>query len=289
MPIFKTFMQVEHFLKAVQPALEADEAANNLMYGLALQISRAPERFRPYPFFGVVRVGFEVLAAAIMTPPHNLVVFSTPGNNTRDVFVLIARSLRDADWPVPGVLGPNEAALAFAQGWREITKEAFELKIHERVYELREVIPPPKPSGGMRLAQMDELELAAQWLVQFHQEAMPDDGVTLEEARETLSHKIADELIYVWDDGQPVAMAGQTRPTPNGCCIGPVYTPPDFRRKGYASALTAALSQRLLDSGKKFTALFTDLANPTSNSIYQRIGYRPVCDFDSYAFLPAQR
>lgn len=288
MPIFKTFMHADHFLKAAQPALEADEAANNLMYGLALQISRAPEHFRPHPFFGVVRVGLEVLAAAMMTPPHNLIIFSTPGNNTRDVFVLIARSLRDADWPVPGVLGPNEAALAFAQGWREVAKEEFVLKIHERVYELREVIPPPQPPGGMRLAQLEELELALQWQMQFHQEAMPDDGLTLEEARDTLRQKIADQSIFFWDDGQPVAMAGQTRPTPNGCCIGPVYTPPEFRRKGYASALTAGLSQRLLDLGKKFTALFTDLANPTSNSIYQRIGYRPICDFDCYQFSAAK-
>jgi predicted GNAT family acetyltransferase len=69
--------------------------------------------------------------------------------------------------------------------------------------------------------------------------------------------------------------------------IGPVYTPPALRKRGYASALTAALSQELLDSGRKFCFLFTDLANPTSNRIYQQIGYQAVCDVDEYRFVVA--
>ncbi len=124
----------------------------------------------------------------------------------------------------------------------------------------------------------------AAWLYQFHREATTGDHSTLEELRYEAQLKIQDRHFFLWDDGEPVALAGKTRPTPNGCCIGPVYTPLEFRRKGYATALTAALSQLLLDEGKQFTALFTDLANPTSNSIYQKIGYRPVCDLDEYRF-----
>jgi hypothetical protein len=88
----------------------------------------------------------------------------------------------------------------------------------------------------------------------------------------------------IWDDGQAVSMAGFGGRTPNGIRIGPVYTPPELRGRGYASALTAALTQRLLDEGRQFCFLFTDLANPTSNSIYQRIGYRPVSDVDLWRF-----
>ncbi len=79
-------------------------------------------------------------------------------------------------------------------------------------------------------------------------------------------------------------MAGKSRPTAHGISVGPVYTPPSLRGRGYATALVAELSQHLLDSGYQFTTLFTDLANPTSNSIYQKIGYQPVCDFTEYAF-----
>ena len=88
-----------------------------------------------------------------------------------------------------------------------------------------------------------------------------------------------------WEDGgAAVSMAGFGGRTPNGVRIGPVYTPPELRGRGYASALTAALTQRLLDGGLRFCFLFTDLANPTSNSIYQRIGYEPVSDFDFWSF-----
>jgi predicted GNAT family acetyltransferase len=79
-------------------------------------------------------------------------------------------------------------------------------------------------------------------------------------------------------------LAGAARPTVNGIAIGPVYTPPQFRGKGYASSLVAKLSQHLLDQGRTFCTLFTDLANPTSNRIYQNIGYRPVCDYTVYRF-----
>src|SRR5436189_143738 len=100
-----------------------------------------------------------------------------------------------------------------------------------------------------------------------HREEDPDGGIVL------------------WEDGGAVvSMAGFGGRTPSGTRIGPVYTPPDLRGRGYASALTAALTQRLLDGGLRFCFLFTDLANPTSNSIYQRIGYEPVSDVGLWSF-----
>jgi uncharacterized protein len=80
-------------------------------------------------------------------------------------------------------------------------------------------------------------------------------------------------------------MAASTRPTRNGITVNNVYTPPHQRKKGYASACVAALSQKQLDSGYKYCCLFTDLANPTSNQIYMDIGYQPVCDFGEHKFL----
>ena len=100
-----------------------------------------------------------------------------------------------------------------------------------------------------------------------------------------MATKIADRLLYLWDvGGVPVSLAGGTRPGVHCISVGPVYTPPEHRCRGYASACVAALSQHLLDAGWEFCTLFTDLANPTSNSIYQKIGYRPVCDFNEYLF-----
>ena len=89
---------------------------------------------------------------------------------------------------------------------------------------------------------------------------------------------------YLWDSEIPVSIACSTRSTPNGVGINMVYTPPEHRKKGYASACVAALSQKLLDKGYKFCFLFTDLSNPTSNKIYQDIGYQPVADWNNYSF-----
>ncbi|MBA3236059.1 MAG: GNAT family N-acetyltransferase, partial [Chloroflexi bacterium] len=93
-----------------------------------------------------------------------------------------------------------------------------------------------------------------------------------------------DRTLHLWVDGEPVSLCGVGGPTPNGIRIGPVYTPPAIRGRGYASALVAAVSQAEIDAGKRFCFLFTDLANPTSNHIYQTIGYEPVRDVDAYVF-----
>ena len=91
----------------------------------------------------------------------------------------------------------------------------------------------------------------------------------------------------LWEDeGRPVSVVGWGGSTPNGARIGPVYTPPELRRRGYASALTAWVSAERLAAGRSFCVLYTDLDNPTSNRIYTEIGYEPVCDSFDYAFEP---
>ena len=99
-----------------------------------------------------------------------------------------------------------------------------------------------------------------------------------------LRERIEARSRFVWDDGGPVCMLGCGRQTRNGISIAPVYTPPEKRARGYATAATAALSQQLLDEGRSFCALFADLDNPISTGMYQRIGYRRLGDFAEYEF-----
>lgn len=282
--ILKTFQNASDFLREAQPTLEAHEAANSLMYGIALRLQRRPDSIKTLPYLAVVRRKKDLQAAALMTPPHNLVVFCDDPDYAAEAFELVAGNLIQDQWEVPGVLGPSQAALAFAQIWQQLSGEAHTLTTRERVFELRRVIPPPQPPGGMRPAIPAEEELVARWLYDFWAEAIPHERNTREDAAEIARYHIAGGDFFVWEDGQPVALAGRTRPLPHSWSVGPVYTPLEMRGKGYATALTAALSQFLLDSGAQFTTLFTDLSNPTSNSIYQKIGYRPVCDFDLYTF-----
>ena len=150
-------------------------------------------------------------------------------------------------------------------------------------------MPPARPApGSWRLAEPRDRELVARWLTAFGEEATPGQPTPAEPIA-LADRWIAREYrtLYLWEVGrQVVCMVGAGAETPNGVRVGPVYTPPAQRGRGYATTLTAAVTQDQLDRGRRFVTLFTDLANPTSNRIYQAIGYRPVRDVHVVAFEP---
>jgi predicted GNAT family acetyltransferase len=155
----------------------------------------------------------------------------------------------------------------------------------QRIFRAERVFAPEGVPGRMRRAEADNRALLVSWVAAFQDEAM--SGQFHRPAEAAVDDYLArgdDGGMYIWDDGSPVSMAGCGGPAPNGIRIGPVYTPPARRGRGYASALTAELTSLLLSSGRRFCFLFTDLANPTSNRIYQRIGYEPVTNVVEYRF-----
>ena len=144
----------------------------------------------------------------------------------------------------------------------------------------------------MRLADTGDRTLALDWMTAFTEEALhgADDPGRIERSVDARLEPGGAGGICLWETaGRAVSLAGFGGPTPNGLRIGPVYTPPEHRGHGYGSAVTAAASQIALDRGKRFCFLYTDLANPTSNAIYMRIGYRPVCDSREIAFVRRAR
>jgi predicted GNAT family acetyltransferase len=164
--------------------------------------------------------------------------------------------------------------------------------MRQGVYELERVEPLPAVPGCARVATAEDLELAVRWATAFGEEVHHEGGPGRERAAKNVHHRLSSPTagILLWEDGdEPVSFAGWGGPTPNGIRIGPVYTPPEARGHGYATALTAELSQRLLDGslfggGRRFCFLHTDLANPTSNAIYERIGYRRVAESAEIVF-----
>jgi predicted GNAT family acetyltransferase len=278
--ILTRYETADAFLARAQAMLEQQEAANNLILGISIRLRENPERIRTPPYLASVEDASGLAAAAIMTPPWRLILYSEHGGDPVPLRPILEDLVANG-WLVPGVVGPSAPAKAFAVAWSAATGHPHRVSRHERVYELRAVSHPENASGKLRAAVAADLDLVSGWIRGFQQDI---GGRILEDARETAELRIADRDIFLWDDGGPVSMAGRTRHSTNGIAVGPVYTPPRFRRRGYATACVAALSQRLLDAGWQFCALFTDLANPTSNSIYQKIGYRPVCDFDEYDF-----
>lgn len=270
------------FLERTQTRLLADEAANSLMLGICFRLRAHPEQIETLPYLATIENEQGLVMAATMTPPHNLLVYRDRPDLSQAP-EMIAHNLLREGWNVPGVFGPVEVASEFAAIWAQVSGHAHRAGQHQRVFILTEVIPPRPTPGRLRLAVEGDLNLATEWVLGFNEEI---HGVgDVEEAKATARRKIADREFYFWEvDGIPASLAGKTRPTVKGIAVAPVYTPPQFRRRGYATACVAALSQLLLDEGWQFCSLFTDLANPTSNHIYQSIGYRPMCDFDEYVF-----
>jgi len=279
-----TYRNANDFVLSTRPTLEKNEVANSLILGIALRLVNDPEIIRAAPYLATIEDEHGLLAAACMTPPYNIVLYS---NNTNDdePFALLIQNLLDNNWFVPGAVGPGQVAENFAKNWALRTGQGYKEGMRQRIFELSKVIPPRHVAGALRVATENDLELITRWTLAFNREALhKDDSV---DAQQEAERRIRNQSIYLWKlpDGQAVTMAAKTRPVSKVISISLVYTPPEYRAMGYASNCVAALSQRLLDEGWQFCSLVTDLANPVSNSIYQKIGYHPACDLNEYIFV----
>jgi uncharacterized protein len=276
----------EAFFAEAEPFLLTDEARHNLILGLAGTIRDSPEHYRKRDFW-VVHDGGTVVGAALRTPPYNLVL-ARP--ESPEALAALADALAEEE--LPGVVGAEPEAVAFAELWTGRRGIPARTNMRQGIYALEQVEPPTAPPGFARVATEHDREVALRWWVAFAEEALHEGSPGTDLAEVMVDYRLSSQSagILLWEDGgRPVSLAGWSGPTPNGVRVSPVYTPPDFRGCGYATALTAELSQRLLDGrlfagGRRFCFLFTDLANPTSNAIYERIGYRRVAEAAEIVF-----
>jgi GNAT superfamily N-acetyltransferase len=233
------------------------------------------------PLFGWWSDPAGTVAGAFMHTPPFPIVLTEVGLEAAAELAAVTLAGR----PLGGVNAHPEVAQAFADGWRDGRPGGrVDVYRRQRLYRLPELVwPDPLSAGTARMARDADATLTADWFAAFAEEV--DDMGKGEDQSAAARAKIAQAGVLVWeDDGQPVSIACNTLPVAGMVRIGPVYTPPEARGHGYASAATAALSQRLLEAGAEEVLLYTDLANPVSNSIYQRIGYRPVEDRVVLAF-----
>lgn len=272
------------FLRVAGEFLSAHEAVRNLPLTIAGQCVADPTRYPGPNYFAAVEGARGIEGAALMTPPYRLQTFVEPGPGVG----LVVADVAAGRWSVPGVTGPEAAARAFAAAWcaRGDVRSAARRRL--RTFELTEVTPAPATPGAMRPAVAADLPIVASWYSAFEAEAHGPGGAVGDiPAAELGARALRAGRVFVWDDGGPAAQAAIQGTTPRGVRVGAVYTPPEKRCRGYATALVAALSRRSLDEGRTFCFLFTDLANPVSNSIYRKVGYRPVADFEEIDFVPA--
>jgi uncharacterized protein len=251
------------------------EAENNLILGLAAQLEESITGYKPPIYLATIERNKEILGCAFRTPPFNLGITRLPA----EAVMPLAADVAEIYDSLSGVLGPDSEAAALAAAWVSLRRVVVREAMRERIYRLERVIDPEDPAVGyVRPATESDLGIVTKWGNAFSAEA----GVPANEER--MQELIARERILLWEDGGPRSMAASSGDTPNGSRVGYVYTPSEWRRRGYASACVAALSRQIIEGGRRFCFLYTDLSNPTSNSIYQRIGYEPVCDVVDYRF-----
>ncbi len=189
---------------------------------------------------------------------------------------------------LPGVVGAVPEVDEFARLWSGRHGVAYVTRFEQRIFALERLVPPRPCSGSPRVADEANLPLLVDWLRAFAVEALGEAEPDEAALRSSAEHRLAavDGDFVLWEvGGEPVALAAHGSPTPTGTRIGPVYTPPEARGRGYASALVAHVSAELLASGRRFCFLYTNLANPTSNKIYADLGYEPVCDSRQIEFI----
>ncbi|MHA1521548.1 MAG: GNAT family N-acetyltransferase [Promethearchaeota archaeon] len=293
----RIFEDITEYYDLVSPFLMQNEAKNNLMLALLNGLRGNPLKYGNLP----ILIAFldnnsdndnekesgtkNVVFAGMRTPPHNQILAFTDNLSYVEIF---ASFIHEQNQKIPGVLGFKEGAKKCAQKWKELTQIPFHLDMHERIYELLEVNPRTLGNHEFRQVTISELDLIVKWSRAMQLEAV---GRKLEEDDETMKAELLKndvwKTFYVLSESKSnglLTMAKKSGTTPTGQIVNYVYTPPELRRNGYATECVAKLSQMILDEGKLRCLLFTDLDNPTSNKIYQNIGYVPVVDIDVYKF-----
>lgn len=267
------------FAARVMPFLTEQPIEGNVIASTLAAVLAGSRRHDDALWIVVEVVDGSLAGAAMHVPPHPVGLPGLSAPAAVAVCELVWR-LRPG---VAGVSGPVLPASAFAQRWAELTGVKPRLGHDMRMYRLDTLVPPSGVPGQARPATASDRALVHAWMLGF----CADSGVSSEGALAAVDARLDAGWIHLWESGgSPVSLAGHAAPAEGVARIGPVYTPRQLRGRGYGAAVTAEASRRALADGARLCMLFTDLANPTSNAIYQRLGYRPVGDAREYVFRP---
>ena len=285
---WRTTIDAGEFLAEAGPGLEADPVENTVL----LTIAHGARGSGATPAHASTLLGWctdgqHGRGAFVHTPGLPVVLSPLP----ESAALTLAATLRHLGRVLPGVNAAPATAEAFATEWQRITGPSgssgsaatgHRLYQRQRLFRLAELTPPPPPPGRARVATGADRDLLIQWTDAFHYEA---NGGSRPASAPVVDSRLAYGGQLVWDTGEPVAMAARTPVIGGMSRVAPVYTPPGQRGKGYGGAVTAAASRDARQAGAREVVLFTDLANPTSNALYHRLGSRPVSDRHILLFI----
>lgn len=271
------------FLERTREFLEAEEATNLLALGIIFRLAsaaNAPSNGNE-PLLLLVEEGAQICAVCIAAPPRRLIL-SCRDDAGSSLIGSVCRYLVENHVQVPGAVGPANATARFAAAWTDSVGCRTAVSMRQMIHRIASVNEISAAPGRLILADSKHEGLVAHWLQDFARVA-PED-MTRQQALLAARAAISESRVYLWTCNEPVSMAAWTRPTRHGVAVTWVYTPPHCREKGYATSAVAALTRLLLQKGYEFCTLYTDLANPISNSIYRRIGYVPIQESVVYDF-----
>jgi RimJ/RimL family protein N-acetyltransferase len=272
------------FADVVRPLLAEEEALNALPLGLLGRPAEGSDRCTRW----TVRTAGVTAGAVLRTPPWPWTVSRFTGDRDRFAHVVGDHLGEYADLPGE-VHGAQNLALAVAERWAERVGGSVELTMRMRVMACTDLRPATAPGAARAIGQGD-VQWAADWVRAFEDEVgLTPTSPSIDVTRAAVARDVEQERspFWVWEvGGEPVSLAGIGRPTPTGERIGPVYTPPRHRGRGYAGALVARLTAHAFERGRGRVLLFTDAANPASNALYERLGYHHVGDAANVRVVP---
>jgi predicted GNAT family acetyltransferase len=271
---------LDEYAAAAEGFLRADAVRNTVPLAVldTLRVRGLDAYGEEPPAFGWWHDGDAVAGILSHTPPYPLYLSQVPAEAVHEAVRLLAGRPSRPE----GIHADQPVAEEFASAWTRVAGGTSRVEMRQRLYRLEGLrTPEPPPEGKPRLATEADRDLVLAWHEAFRRESGGVFGVG------AIDDRIAHRGFVLWEaGGTTVSLAGRTRVVEGMARIGPVYTPPEHRRRGFGAMATAAVTEAALEAGARDVVLFTDLANPTSNGIYQELGYRPVTDRLVLAFEP---
>lgn len=252
------------FLEEHKNFLLKDEIKNNLILGLSDKTDIENSHF------AASRIGKKILLGLLAG--KNLIL--SANTLEKDVYIEMVKHMISI--PYPGIIGSKEECLVYQKVFEELTNDKMIIGMNQRIYKCSKVISNYQSDGNVRLATQDDFSVLRHWFHHFIEDV--EGPIFIDKTDESLKKVIDQNRLFVLEkNGKLLSMAGKSREIRNSQTVSMVYTPIEMRNKGYASKVVEEVTRHILEY-KDAATLYTDLSNPTSNSIYMKIGYIPHCD-----------
>jgi RimJ/RimL family protein N-acetyltransferase len=271
------FHDPQTVLDQARTYLEAKEPNNSLILGRLEQMRQAALHgsTSPPPLLIIARDGQSEIQLVADCNPINLVL----SHGHPDAITPLIQEIASREYLPPGVVGPVDLVTEFCSQWSQATGIEVQHIMRQAIMSLTQIKEPRSVSGELKLMREEDVEVVADFLGKFDREALGSEEPEHPKYLDYAKHRVSQKMTYLWwEESTPKSMAALARPTQNGITVNAVYTPPRYRGHGYASNTVAEISRLGLTRGKRFCVLYTDLSNPISNAIYQRLGYERVGD-----------